>query len=268
MNRISLWTRTVATFLLTVVLGVVAERSGWTQEPTDPQLENTALQFISALMTGNQDALVKNFEYIEQMKTFISSDEVLQLPASIIEIYGKMGKCTQTKVVPYEQFRLVYLYFEGEKAPLKMHVTFIGNQIAGFFLDPEDESTDPDFQQQQVKRKAELTTASLKFIDSVFGRKESMPIQNFPYTSEMKKAFLDEKNAEAIPQVIDEIFGTLDKFIVSKVSRMGKYETVALYYQASKEPGILLITWEDNKIAGFHLDSWVEEEQPASEEKK
>ena len=250
-----------AALLLGTVLGfgfVVCSHGGRVvaEEPNDSELENTAIRFVATLLAKDKAGLQQNFVYIDELNEFIKSDGTIQLADAIVDQYGTPGKCLQKKIVPMEGYKLVYLDYEAENATLKLHVTFSGPKIAGFFVDPEEEQNDPEFQKQLAARKEELKTTSQMFIASLLGVKDSVSIDKFPYTDEMKQAFITENKWQEIPKMIDSLFGQVGDLVAAHYNRQGKYETIMLYFKGSKEQPVMLVTWQGNQIAGFHMDKW------------
>jgi len=109
--------------------------------PEDAEIVEIAKKFVERFFANTDDDPLKQFPAIEEMKTFVSVASFKHWSNKIITDYGKLGDCAKVEVVQHGQgLRSVYLFFHGERRPVKIWVTFDGTLIAGFHYDTWRES--------------------------------------------------------------------------------------------------------------------------------
>jgi len=109
--------------------------------PEDAEHVEIAKKFVERFFADTDDDPLEQFPAIEEMKEFVSVASFKHWSKKIITDYGNLGGCVKIEVIRHNQFRRsVFLFFHGERQPVKMWVTFDGTLISGFHYDTWRES--------------------------------------------------------------------------------------------------------------------------------
>jgi hypothetical protein len=101
--------------------------------PEDAEHVEIAQQFVERLFAHPDENLFEELQATEKMKEFFTPAAVKHWSNKIINDYGKLGDCVKVEVVRHNQdSRSVFLFFQGERSPVKMWVTFDDKLISGF----------------------------------------------------------------------------------------------------------------------------------------
>ena len=107
--------------------------SAKTLTPEDAERIEIATKFVERIFANTGDNPLEQFQAIEEMKQFMTAARFRFYARGITGISGKLGDCAKIEVVQHDQhLRSVFLFFSGDRSPVKMWVTFDGTRIAGF----------------------------------------------------------------------------------------------------------------------------------------
>jgi len=101
--------------------------------PEDAERIEIAKKFVERIFANTNDDPLEQFQATDAMREFITAARFRSYARGITGISGNLGDCAKIEVVQHSQhLRSVYLFFPGERSPVKMWVTFDGTRIGGF----------------------------------------------------------------------------------------------------------------------------------------
>ena len=120
----------ILSILLTAGLSVASAKA-----PTldDAEHVEIAQKFVERFFAHPDENLFEELQATEKMKGFFTPAAVKHWSNKIVNDYGQLGDCVKVEVVRHNQrSRSVFLFFQGERSPVKMWVTFDDKLISGF----------------------------------------------------------------------------------------------------------------------------------------
>jgi len=107
-----------------VVIAPDVVDSAKAQAPEDAERIEIAKKFIEWVFANAGDDPLEQFQAIDEMKQFMTAARFRFYSQGITDVSGKLGDCAKVEVVQHDQrLRSVYLFFHGERRPVKMWVT-------------------------------------------------------------------------------------------------------------------------------------------------
>jgi len=96
-----------------------------------------------------------------------------------------------------------------------------------------------------------------RFVRQIEERDTNAIFQSYPMTNEFRAAVPNASTVVRWATEIDRIFGRLGDVISYEiVEREANFRSVYLYFQGSRRPARIWVTFQDNAVAGIHLNVW------------
>ena len=118
----------------TILLLAVLSLSATLSAAEDDALRASAEKFIRQICEKDSQAILQTYPMTDEFKAIMPDDSVIVDWATMIDrLFGRLGDVVNSEIVehPEQRLRSVYLYYQGNKQPAKIWVTFRGTDIAG-----------------------------------------------------------------------------------------------------------------------------------------
>jgi hypothetical protein len=107
--------------------------------------------------------------------------------------------------------------------------------------------------------KEKIRTIAENFVVQICNKKLNVILQSYQMTDEFYIVVSDTSNIVQWSSEIDKLFGQLENVVNSEVVDHEKnLRSVYLYYQGTKRPAKVWVTFSGTDIAGIHWDLWID----------